>query len=85
MTAEQLGLNPVLMGSANSAGGVMGKMISPQSIVVSSAATGTQGKEAEIFKKLFKYSLLFALLVGIVVLVYAYLLPGWIPEPTIRP
>jgi len=81
MTAEQLGLNPILMGSANSAGGVMGKMISPQSIVVSSAATGTQGREAEIFKKLFKYSILLAFLVGLVVLVYAYLLPSWIPTP----
>jgi lactate permease len=81
MTAEQLNINPVLMGSANSAGGVMGKMISPQSIVVSSAATRTQGREAEIFKKMFRYSILFAVLVGLVVLVYAYVVPGWIPEP----
>jgi lactate permease len=79
MTAEQLGINPVLMGSANSAGGVMGKMISPQSIVVSSAATGTQGKEAIILKKLFKYSLLFALLVGLIVMIYAYIFPQLIP------
>lgn len=79
MTAEQLGINPVLMGSANSAGGVMGKMISPQSIVVSSAATGTQGKEAIIFKKLFKYSLLLAFLVGVVVMLYAYVFPDAIP------
>jgi lactate permease len=85
MTAEQLGLNPVLMGSANSAGGVMGKMISPQSIVVSSAATGTQGREAEIFKKLFKYSFILALLVALVVFIYAYLLPGWIPEAPVNP
>jgi lactate permease len=79
MTAEQLGINPVLMGSANSAGGVMGKMISPQSIVVSSAATGTQGKEAIIFKKLFKYSILLAVLVGLVVMFYAYIWPEAIP------
>jgi len=79
MTAEQLGINPVLMGSANSAGGVMGKMISPQSIVVSSAATGTQGMEGIIFKKLFKYSILFAFLVGLVVMMYAYVFPDAIP------
>ncbi len=79
MTAEQLGINPVLMGSANSAGGVMGKMISPQSIVVSSAATGTQGKEAIIFKKLFKYSISLAILVGVVVMLYAYIFKDAIP------
>lgn len=79
MTAEQLNLNPVLMGSANSAGGVMGKMISPQSIVVASAATGTLGKEAIIFKKLFKYSILLAFLVGLVVMFYAYIWPEAIP------
>lgn len=79
MTAEQLGINPVLMGSANSAGGVMGKMISAQSIVVSSIATGSQGKEAEIFKKLFKYSLILAALIGIVVMLYAYVFQNAIP------
>ena len=56
VTAEQLGISPVLMASANSAGGVMGKMIDAQSIVVSSTATKQVGKEAEIFKAVFKHS-----------------------------
>ena len=56
VTAERLGISPILMASANSSGGVMGKMIDAQSIVVSSAATGQAGREAEIFKVVFKHS-----------------------------
>ncbi len=79
VTAEQLGLSPVLMASANSAGGVMGKMIDAQSIVVSSTATKQVGKEAEIFKAVFKHSVILATLVGLLVLLYAYVFPGVIP------
>ena len=80
VTAEQLGLSPILMGSANSAGGVMGKMIDAQSIVVSSAATQQQGNEAAIFKAVFWHSLVLATLVGLIVMFYAYVIPWAIPH-----
>jgi lactate permease len=79
VTAEQLGISPVLMTSANSAGGVMGKMIDAQSIVVASTACRLEGREAEVWKAVFRHSLVLASLVGLVVLVYAYLLPWVIP------
>ncbi len=86
VTAEQLGLSPILMASANSAGGVMGKMIDAQSIVVSSTATQQVGKEAEIFKAVFKHSIVLAALVGLLVMVYAYLIPWVIPAmPAAQP
>ena len=80
VTAEQLHLSPILMASANSAGGVMGKMIDAQSIVVASTATHQEGKEAAIFKAVFKHSVVLAMLVGLVVMAYAYLWPGIIPK-----
>jgi len=79
VTAEQLGLSPILMGAANTTGGVMGKMIDAQSIVVSSSATHTQGREAEIFKAVFWHSIVLASLVGLIVMFYAYVMPSWIP------
>jgi lactate permease len=79
-TAEQLGLSPILMGAANSTGGVMGKMIDAQSIVVASSATHQQGNEAAIFKAVFWHSIVLASLVGLIVLAYAYLFPGAIPR-----
>jgi lactate permease len=79
VTAEQLGLSPILMGAANTTGGVMGKMIDAQSIVVSSSATHQQGREAEIFKAVFGHSIVLASLVGLIVLFYAYVMPSWIP------
>jgi lactate permease len=81
VTAQQLGLSPVLMASANSAGGVMGKMIDAQSIVVASTSTGLEGREADVFKAVFKHSITLALLVGLVVMLYAYVLPGIVPGP----
>jgi lactate permease len=80
VTAEQLGLSPVLMASANSAGGVMGKMIDAQSIVVASTSTRLEGREAEIFKAVFRHSVVLATLVGLVVMLYAYVLPVVIPR-----
>jgi lactate permease len=80
ITANQLGLNPVLMASANSAGGVMGKMIDAQSIIVACAATGQEGREGDLFRAVLKHSILLALLVGLIVLVFAYVLPGWVPS-----
>jgi lactate permease len=78
VTAEQLHISPILMGSANSAGGVMGKMISPQSLVVAAAATRQAGKEAEMFEFILGHSILLAFLVGLLVMFYAYVVPGLI-------
>jgi lactate permease len=80
VTAEQLNLSPILMGAANSAGGVMGKMIDAQSIVVSSSATQQQGNEAAIFKAVFWHSITLAALVGLIVVFYAYVTPWVIPH-----
>jgi lactate permease len=80
VTAEQLGLSPILMCSANSAGGVMGKMIDAQSIVVASAATQQDGNEAAIFKAVFKHSIALAAIVGGIVMLYAFVFPKWIPR-----
>ena len=79
VTAEQLNLSPILMGAANSAGGVMGKMIDAQSIVVSAAATQQVGNEAAVFKAVFWHSIVLASLVGLIVMCYAYLFPWLIP------
>lgn len=79
VTAEQLHLSPVLMASANSAGGVMGKMIDAQSIVVASTSTHQVGKEAAIFRAVFKHSIVLAVLVGLLVMAYAYVWTGVIP------
>ena len=80
VTAERLGLNPILMCTANSTGGVMGKMIDAQSIVVASAATGQHGEEGRILRFVFWHSLILASLVGIVTLIQAYLLTAMIPK-----
>jgi lactate permease len=76
ITSEQLGLSAILMGAANSAGGVMGKMIDAQSIVVASTATNWFGHEGSILRFVFKHSIVLACLVGIVVMLYAYVFPG---------
>ena len=82
VTAQQLGLNPVLTAAANSAGGVMGKMIDAQSIVVASVATEQQGEEGRILRFVFLHSLTLAALVGVVIFLYAKVLPAsWIPAP----
>jgi lactate permease len=80
VTAEQLGLSPILMASANTTGGVMGKMIDAQSIVVASISTHQEGNEAAIFKAVFWHSLSLASLVGALVMLYAYLWPWVIPS-----
>jgi lactate permease len=79
VTAEQLGLSPILMCSANSAGGVMGKMIDAQSIVVSATATQQVGREAAIFKAVFRHSIVLASIVGLIVMFYAFVIPWIIP------
>jgi lactate permease len=72
ITATQLGLSPTLMAAANSSGGVMGKMIDAQSIVVASTATRWYGHEGDILRYVFFHSLALAVLVGFLVLVQAY-------------
>jgi lactate permease len=75
VTSEQLGISPVLMGAANSAGGVMGKMIDAQSIVVASTATRWFGQEGVILRYVFWHSIVLASLVGLVVTLMAYVPP----------
>jgi lactate permease len=74
-TAEQLGLPPILMAAANSSGGVMGKMIDAQSIVVASTATKWYGHEGDILRYVFFHSISLAVLVGILVTLQAYVAP----------
>lgn len=75
VTSEQLGLSPILMGAANSSGGVMGKMIDAQSIVVASTATGWFGHEGHILRFVFWHSVVLACLVGVLVMLQAYVWP----------
>jgi lactate permease len=75
ITSEQLGLSSVLMGAANSSGGVMGKMIDAQSIVVASTATNWYGHEGTILRFVFKHSIALACLVGVLVMLQAYVYP----------
>ena len=75
VTAEQLGISPVLMASANSAGGVMGKMVDAQSIVVASTATRWFGAEGTILRYVFIHSIMLACLIGLVVMLMAYVPP----------
>jgi lactate permease len=79
ITAQQLGVSPVLAAASNSTGGVMGKMIDAQSIVVASVATKQEGSEGEILRYVFFHSVALAALVGLLVLAQAYLFPGVAP------
>jgi lactate permease len=75
ITSEQLGLSPILMAAANSSGGVMGKMIDAQSIVVASTATNWYGHEGTILRYVFLHSIVLACLVGVLVTLQAYVYP----------
>jgi lactate permease len=75
ISAQQTGVSPVLMASANSAGGVMGKMIDAQSIVVASTATEWYGHEGDILRYVFWHSVALACLVGVLVMLEAYVPP----------
>jgi lactate permease len=76
ITANKLGLSPVLMAAANSTGGVMGKMVGAQSLIIGCVAAGIPGKEGDLFRAVFKHGLMLALLIGLLVMLYAYVLPG---------
>ena len=75
ISAEQIGVSPILMSAANSCGGVMGKMIDAQSIVVASTATEWYGHEGDILRYVFFHSIALAALVGIMVTLQAYVFP----------
>ena len=79
VTAEQIGVNPVLTVAANSSGGVVGKMISPQSIAVAAAATGLVGQESDLLRFTIKHTIIFLLAIIVIVLVEAYFFPGIVP------
>jgi len=80
VSAQKLGMSPILAAASNSSGGVMGKMIDAQSIVVAAVATGEHGKEGEILRYVFWHSLVLACLVGVVVFlqhhVFGWMVPG---------
>jgi L-lactate permease len=78
-TAHQIGVPEVLLVAANSTGGVTGKMISPQSIAIACAAVGLVGRESDLLRFTVKYSFLFAVIVGVMTTVQAYVLPWMIP------
>jgi lactate permease len=78
ITSQQLGISPILMSAANSSGGVMGKMIDAQSIVVASTATNWFGHEGAILRFVFWHSIALACLVGVLVMLQAYVFTGMI-------
>jgi lactate permease len=80
VTAHQVGLSPILAAASNSSGGVMGKMIDAQSIVVAGVATGQRGQEGRILRSVFWHSLALVTLVGLLVLLQAYCFPGMVPR-----
>ena len=76
VTATRLNFSPVLMAAANSSGGVMGKMISLQSIAVAAAATGLDSKEeSALFRLTLRHSMILAVIIGLITMLYAY--TGW--------
>jgi lactate permease len=80
VTATALNLNPVLTASVNSAAGVMGKMISVQSIAVAVAATGmTRADESKLFRFTIKHSVFLMVIMGIISMLFAYVFPGYVP------
>ena len=80
VSAQQIGMSPVLAAASNSSGGVMGKMIDAQSIVVAGVATDQQGNEGEILRYVFWHSLALAALVGVMVMLQAYVFPWMVPH-----
>ena len=79
VAAKQLGLNPVLFAAANSSGGVMGKMISPQNIATGVSVTNLKGREGEVFARTFPHSIILTILFGLLVVAQQYWFPWMIP------
>jgi len=80
ITSQQLGIDPILMCAANSAGGVMGKMVDAQSITIATAATEQVGNEGAIFRFVVWHSVALGVIVGIIVMLYAYVFPHAVPH-----
>jgi lactate permease len=80
ITSQQLGIDPILMCAANSAGGVMGKMVDAQSITIATAATEQVGNEGAIFRFVVWHSVALGAIVGIIVMAYAYVFPHAVPH-----
>ncbi len=80
VSAQQLGLSPILMCASNSSGGVMGKMISPQNLSVGAAGVGAVGREGEIFSKVIFHSLALTFLMGLLAMFQQYVVPWMIPK-----
>jgi lactate permease len=80
ITSQQLGIDPVLMCAANSAGGVMGKMVDAQSITIATAATEQVGNEGIIFRFVVWHSVALGAIVGIIVMLYAYVFRAAVPH-----
>ena len=80
VTALQIGANPVLTTSANLAGGVTGKLISPQSLAIACAATGMEDRETDIFRKTWRYSVMLLAFMIVVIVLQAYVIPGVVPQ-----
>lgn len=78
-TAQQIGVDPALMVAANSSGGVTGKMISPQSLAVATAATGLVGEESAISRFTLKHSIAMVLVLSVITLLQAYVLKWMLP------
>jgi len=84
VAARQLGLDPVLFAATNSSGGVMGKMISPQNIATGVSVINMAGQEGAVFARTFVHSIALTILLGLLVAVQQYLIPGIIPTATIH-
>ena len=80
ITAQQVGVEPALAGATNSSGGVMGKMISPQNLSVGASAIGQEGREPDIFRMTFKWSIILVAAMGILAMIQAYIVPFIIPS-----
>jgi len=82
VTANEIGLNPILTASTNAATGVMGKMVSLQSIAVAVAATGmASSDEGKLFRTTLKHSIILMIFMAIVTMIFAYVLPQFVPQP----
>jgi lactate permease len=79
VTAEKIGIDPVITASANSSGGVCGKMISPQSIAVATGATGMVGHESDIFRFTLKHSIILTAVIGVMTMLQAYVFTWIVP------
>jgi lactate permease len=79
VTAQQIGVSPILTVGANSSGGVLGKMISPQNLAVGTSATGLQGREGDLLRLVFKWSIGLTVVMAILVTLQAYVLPFMVP------